>query len=83
MSFFFQTLLIILVSLIKSYLDTNLDTYEENLDTFWILLRAPSDTWPPLHLATELVDPVKWKAKCQTNLNTETISISAYMSMPQ
>ena len=25
----------------------------KNLDTFWILLGALSDTWPPLHVATK------------------------------
>ena len=34
-------------------MDTNLDTSAKNLDTFWILLGAFSDTWPPLHVATK------------------------------
>ena len=37
------------------HLDTNLDTSEKSLDTFWILLGALSDTWPPLHVATESI----------------------------
>ena len=42
-------------NIIYSYLDTNLDTSAKNLDTFWILLGAFSDTWPPLHVATKLL----------------------------
>ena len=53
--FFFQILLFILTSLLKRYLDTNLDISEKILDTFWILFGVPLDTWPPLHLATELL----------------------------
>ena len=52
--FFPQISLFILISLIKRYLDTNLDTSKKILDTFWILFGVPLDTWPPLHLATEI-----------------------------
>ena len=54
-SFICQIIVYTLISLIKHYLDTNLDTSEKSLDTFWILLGALSDTWPPLHVATEAV----------------------------
>ena len=46
-----------MISLIKHYLDTNLDTSEKILDTFWILFGVPLVTWPPLHLATEVTLP--------------------------
>ena len=52
--FFPQISLFILISLIKHYLDTKLDTSEKILDTFWILFGVPLDTWPPIHLATEI-----------------------------
>ena len=46
----------ILISLIIHYLNTIIDTSQNNLDTFWILFRALSDTWPPLHVATKDAD---------------------------
>ena len=51
--FFLLISLFISISLINHYLDTNLDTSEKILDTFWILFGVHLDTWPPLHLATE------------------------------
>ena len=60
--FFCQIIVYTLNSLMK-HLDTNLDTSEKSLDTFWILLGALSDTWPPLHVATE-VPSREWSSRC-------------------